>query len=365
MAHQRSDFGLLEVLAICLVGSSLLLCGLGLSKCAAQEPGAERGLNDVNDELAPKATWQAPTDEEVKAKVQKWLKEVKASKLQAKNASEYLSMRLVKRGPSELIDTVVGLQMLLRPDVGQFVEDLRNSKGVRPPKLSSILDNPEESEFLRDHVRLYYGRWLAQNKFYDEALMELNKVKLGKVLDGGTLLFYRGLMEHQLLQKDACLKTVNQLLENSDSLPRRYNVLANLMLADIKPLEKDSLDEISRLMADIRRRTKLSRSGKIVLKQEKDVIDKLDKLIEQLEAQQQAQQSSSSNAPSTPMEDSRKVAGKGSGKVTNKRQADGGDWGDLPPAERAAALAEMAKDMPPHYRAVIEEYFKKLAEQDQ
>ena len=33
----------------------------------------------------------------------------------------------------------------------------------------------------------------------------------------------------------------------------------------------------------------------------------------------------------------------------------------LPPEKRAAALAEMARDLPPHYREVIEEYFRQLA----
>ena len=137
------------------------------------------------------------------------------------------------------------------------------------------------------------------------------------------------------------------------------------MLADISPLKTDSLDEISRMMNDIRRRTDLSRSGKIVLEQEEQVIKKLDKLIEELEAQQSAQQAASNTAPSSPMEDSFRAGGQGSGQVTSKRQNDGGDWGDLPPADRAAALAEMAKDMPPHYRAVIEEYFKQLAKQEE
>ena len=65
------------------------------------------------------------------------------------------------------------------------------------------------------------------------------------------------------------------------------------------------------------------------------------------------------------MEETRRAGGKGSGQVTGKEQIDGGQWGDLPPAERAAALAEMAKDMPPHYRNVIEEYFKRLAKESE
>ena len=37
-------------------------------------------------------------------------------------------------------------------------------------------------------------------------------------------------------------------------------------------------------------------------------------------------------------------------------------WGKLPEKDRAKAMAELTRDMPPRYREVIEKYFKKLAE---
>jgi hypothetical protein len=36
-------------------------------------------------------------------------------------------------------------------------------------------------------------------------------------------------------------------------------------------------------------------------------------------------------------------------------------WGKLPEKERAKAMMEMTKDLPPRYREVIENYFKTLA----
>jgi len=175
-------------------------------------------------------------------------------------------------------------------------------------------------------------------------------------------------MEHQLLKKDRCLATVNQLLENVDSIPRRYAVVGQLMIADIEPMKVDTLDEVARLMSDVGRRTGLNRSGKRVRDQEKEVIEKLDKLIEDLEKKQQQQKqqqaaSRSSQGPTQPLKTSQIAGGGASGEVKKKRLDEGGQWGDLPPAERAAALAEMSKEMPPHYRAVIEEYFRRLADQ--
>ena len=39
-------------------------------------------------------------------------------------------------------------------------------------------------------------------------------------------------------------------------------------------------------------------------------------------------------------------------------------WGKLPEKDRAKAMAELTREMPPRYREVIEKYFKKLAESD-
>jgi hypothetical protein len=37
-------------------------------------------------------------------------------------------------------------------------------------------------------------------------------------------------------------------------------------------------------------------------------------------------------------------------------------WGKLSPKEQAKAMAELTRDMPPRYREVIENYFKKVAQ---
>jgi hypothetical protein len=40
-------------------------------------------------------------------------------------------------------------------------------------------------------------------------------------------------------------------------------------------------------------------------------------------------------------------------------------WGKLPEKERAKAMLELTRDMPPRYREVIETYLKKLASQSE
>jgi hypothetical protein len=324
---------------------------LGASVCNAQVASAQ-------SDLEQETTWEPVEVESIQSAFKKWSKDLE---LKAAETDQIHSLVEGRFDTDTSVDLIIDGMAIVRDDVKTFRDVLQAQRSSsRPPDFSSLLENEEESSFLRNHIRLYYGRWLAQNEFYDESLLYLGKLEVSNILDPSTLLFYRALMEHQLLKKEDCVKTAKQLLEHPERIPKRYHVLSKLVLADIEPLKEDSLDEVSRLMGDIRRRTGLHRSGKLVLGQEETVIKKLDKLIEELESQQQ-QQSAGSSAPSSPMQDSQNAAGQGSGEVTPKRQVEGGDWGDLPPAERAAALAEMAKDMPPHYRAVIEEYFRQLA----
>ncbi len=318
------------------------------------------------DDLAKTASWKIADDGAIRSAFEDWLHEANIGDESKTRVREFLQQEAKPDPPGHVIDWVMDVMVIARPDVNQVREQLKRQRSsATPPDFSVLLENPDEKNFVRDHVRLYFARWLAQNEFYDEALAQFSNLDLATNLDPASLLFYRSLVEHQLLKKEDCLKSINLLLENASELPRRYTSLAKLMLADLEPLEADSLDEITRMMNDIRRRTGLNRSGKHVLGEEEKVIEKLDKLIENLEAQRQAQQASSNTKPGSPMEDSFQAGGQGTGDVTSKRLPEGGDWGDLPPADRAAALAEMAKDMPPHYRAVIEEYFRRLAKENE
>lgn len=321
------------------------------------------------DELAKQSDWQPATDQDVINAFEQWQKQVVLSGEQAEAISRHLKTAsgLPQLSRPANLDVVTQAIAIGKPAVRRILEELEKPRSTSvPPTLQDVLENPSESAFVKNHVRLLFGRWLAQNEFYDEALVELSQLALEDVLDRRSLLFYRSLVLHQLLKKEECIASLERLLQHEKVLPQRFAIVTKMMLADVTPLKEDSLDEISRLMNDIRRRTGFNRSGKIVINQESRVIQKLDKLIEQLEAQQQQQQQQQQGSAggSQPMQDSQNAGDKGDGKVAKRDLPDGGNWGDLPPAKRAAALAEMAKDMPPHYRAAIEEYFRKLAKED-
>jgi len=321
-------------------------------------------------ELSSERSWQPLPFHEVRRQLQQW---AESSELPADHRDRFAgwmaSMTDEARPQAvEWIDLVLDAIAMARPDIAELRQRLLES---RPADVSVSLDvllaNPDERNIVKDHFRLWYGRWLTRGELYDEAHAELSQLDPDESLDPASLLYYRGIAEHQLLMREQCAATMTMLLENESRLPRRYAVLARMMLADIENVQPDSLDEIARLMQDAGRRTGLYRSGRRVRDQEQEVVDKLEKLIDKLEKQRQQQQASSNQsggALGDPLDESRRVGGKGSGDVQSKPQIDGGQWGNLPPERRAAALAEMARDMPPHYRAVIEEYFRQLAREN-
>ena len=338
--------------------------------------------DDSSQGLTRDASWQTPAADQVIDRFSQWFTDRPENNSSFEELASYLKSTLatlreagrnaigadsLHSDSAERLDVVIDGIALVRSDIRRLRDQLReryDSPTVLVPEFD--FDSVTENSFVANHAALFYGRWLAQHKFYDEALERLESVSLNEVLDPAALLFYRGLMEHQLLKKERCLATVNRLLENADSIARRYSVVGRLMIADIEQMKADSLDEVARLMSDVGRRTGLNRSGKRVREQEKEVIQKLDKLIEDLEKQQQQQQQAaarSGKGPTQPLKTSQIAGGGASGEVKTKPMDEGGKWGDMPPAERAAALAEMSKDMPPHYRAVIEEYFRRLADQ--
>ena len=222
---------------------------------------------------------------------------------------------------------------------------------------------------MRMSVRTWLGRELVRVRLYDEALPVIAEVDPEESLDAANALFFRGACYHALLMKKEALADLRKLLENDDRAPIRFVRTARMMIADIKPLKEDTLDEISRLMTDVSRRLELGRSDEQTKDREQQVIDKLTKLIDKLEQQQKQQQkqckkgggSGSGKGGGNPMQDSQITETKGNGDIDRKRidQRDG--WGNLPPAERQQALQQISRDLPTHYREAIEAYFRKLA----
>jgi hypothetical protein len=268
--------------------------------------------------------------------------------------------------PSSLLDRAAKTFSLADERAAALVELCAKPRSAGPLAPQEWLKSDELPAFERGNLRLLYGRWLAQERLYDEARVQLDGLAAGEVVDGAVLLFYQAVVYHRLLDKEHGLKAIHSLLQDVAELPNRYRSVATLMQSDLEALKDDSLDHISRQMGDVRRRLALGRAGKKVRQVEDDVITALDKLIKDMEDRQQQQSQNAGGDGAMPqprqaMPDSRIARVQGAGEVDRRRIGNTSGWGDLPPKQREEALQQIGKDFPPHYRDAIEQYFRKLA----
>ncbi|HZZ27724.1 MAG TPA: hypothetical protein VFE46_06915 [Pirellulales bacterium] len=351
----------------------------------------------LEDEFGREPTWKAPTETEVRNQVLAWLKESRANESLRKQAGALWpagpASEATKTGEAvspvpQILQRVVATLALVDPNAKQLADICsQSSSNGKPPQFSWLVDEKMPT-FVRNNLRLWLGQWLTQERFYDEGFEQLKGLQPTDVVDPAALLFYQSVCNHWMLHKDEGLKTIAQLLEQRKTIPRRYAEVAELMQADLSGLENESLDHISRRMNDVTRRLDFGNAGKKVRGEEDGIIDSLDKLIKELEDMANNMNSSNSNGreqgqeqdqPGQPGEqgnpqgirsrnpasDSRLARGQGPGEVKNKNIGNHSGWGDLPPKEREEAMQQISKDFPSHYRDVIEQYFRKLASEDE
>ena len=121
-------------------------------------------------------------------------------------------------------------------------------------------------------------------------------------------------------------------------------------------------------MENIGQQLDLGRGGPKVRKIQDGVVESLDKIIKKLEDElAKQQQSGQRQRVAAQPARRRQPAGqwprhRPSGRTKNFRHK--GEWGNLPPKEREEAIQQIGRDFPSHYRDVIEQYFRRLAAEE-
>ncbi len=247
------------------------------------------------------------------------------------------------------------------------------SNSARPRSLLKLpsqpwLQDPKAPLLVTANLRLFYGRWLVQQSLFDEAQEQLSGLSPGDVVAPAELLFYQGVVYYHALNQTEGLKAIDSLLDGADLSPHRYVAVARLMEVDLGTLKPDTLDHIARRMENIGKYLDLGRGGPKVRKLQDGVVESLDKIIKKLEDElaKQQQQSGQANGlkPSRPADRSTLAGGRAPGQVTKKNFGNKGEWGNLPAKEREEAVQQIGRDFPSHYRDAIEQYFRRLAAEE-
>lgn len=331
------------------------LCAAGLCLANALPVAAE---------LSFEPTWQVPTYAEVREQTLSWLEQGDFDQDLIEEARMLWPNEDLGALGTELLETTVETIARVDSRAAKLQQACRAPFKVTSQPDTKFLKQPGISAFARHNLSLYLARWQAQRGLYDEVIETLAGIDPADVIDPSSLLFYRMVAHHQVVEPDKSRAALVQLLEHEDALPQRYRHVAQLLSHDLKGLKDESLDHIARRMNDVRRRLELGRAGKTVQMKEQDIADALQKLIEKLEQQAQQQSGGGKSAGgggNQPMQDSQLPTMDAPMQVDKKDIGNKSGWGDLPPKEREEALQQIGRDFPAHYRELIEQYFRELA----
>ena len=315
-------------------------------------------------EVTFEASWELPTYDQVRSQMLAWLESTEL-KAEAKSQARSLWPAGNLRGGdgTAMLERAVETFALVDPRAQQLMDACNAPyEGPVPPDADWLQDSSLPA-VMRDNLRLYYARWLALHNLYDEVILSVEGLQTDEVFDPAGLLFYQMVAHHQVVEPDRSHLYLVQLLEQEEHLPRRYLQITQLLRRDLASLKDGSLDHVARRMNDVRRRLDIGRAGKQVQVIEKGVVDSLDRIIKELEKQQQqgGGQSAGGQQSLKPMQDSQLPSMRSPLQVDQKDVGNQSGWGDLPPKEREQALQQIGRDFPAHYRELIEQYFRELA----
>lgn len=297
-----------------------------------------------------------------------WLKSVGKTDPASKKAFD----EIWSRSDRSILDRLAEVFALGDPQAAKILQGARDTTNPAPQETPALLKDAKLPAFYRSNLGLAYARSLSQRRVYEEALETLKILKPENVVDPSAYLFHRAVAEHALGLKDDASRSIMRLLDDTLDSPERYKMVAILMAFDMQGWREKDLGDIARKMDNIERRLELSRGGAKTQKIQKEVVARLDEIIKQLENSCNGQCSGNGGScpnggkpgstPNNPQLDSYGGNNAGSGNVDPKKfETIAREWGKLPEKERAKAMQELSRDMPPKYRDVIESYFRKLA----
>jgi hypothetical protein len=326
---------------------------------------------------------QSVAPDEAKAQALDWLKSVGKT-----DDASLKAFDAIWTADRPTLDKIADTFSLGDPDVAKLMADAVNSNAAAPQEAPALVSDDKQSLFFRANFALVYARVLSARHVHEQVLETLKGFKADQTVDPASFFFTKAVSEHALIMKDQALDSIDHLLADVADTPERYRTVGALMVFDMMTWKDGGrdiasrLDPLTRKMKAIKDRLDLSRGGEKTQKMEKDVVFRLDEVIKELENQQknqgQGQGQNSGNCPpggnksgdkpndnvtaTRPQDDSYGGNGKGAGQIDMKKVNDNAaNWGKKNPKERAEAMRDMTRDLPPELRDTVERFFKDLS----
>jgi tetratricopeptide (TPR) repeat protein len=256
--------------------------------------------------------------------------------------------------------------LLLRAAVPAFAAAVQLQEANDPEAalaLTKVLAKTEQP-LLRAHLRYHLAEVFLASDDPERAMEVLNDYlrddKNHSALDPEVAFYYAQALAEVPLP-DLAIPRFRAFLQWFPDASERFRSRAHQRIHELERQQSD-LHKLADEMKQTRRDLKKQKTDKPVQLDQEGYIEKLNELIEMFEEmERQAGGPPSGNGPSNaPATSSALPGGEATVGDLQKRPTLADRWGDMKDRDREKIEAQIQKDLPPQYRKMLEEYYKKL-----
>jgi tetratricopeptide (TPR) repeat protein len=222
-----------------------------------------------------------------------------------------------------------------------------------------------EDPVLGGHVRYHLGRVFLDGDDPERAVEILNEYLRANInrtpLDAEAAFFYAQALA-EIPMPEAALPRFHAFLRWFPDASERFRATAQQRVGELEKQQESRLHSLADRMKKLARDLKKQKTDKPVQVEQQDLIEELQELIEMYEEQerQSGGAPSGNSAPSGPATKSGLTEGEGRIGSLEKRVSLADRWGEMKDKDRKEIESAIQNGLPPQYRKMLEEYYKKL-----
>ncbi len=256
---------------------------------------------------------------------------------------------------------------LLRAAVPSFDAAVKLQEAANPAaalELTKVLAATENT-VLQAHVRYHLSEVFLASDDPERSMEVLNDYLRANInqsaLDAEAAFYYaQSLAEIPL--PDLAVPRFRAFLQWFPEASERFRSAAHQQIQELSRQQESKLHELADEMKKTKRDLKKQKTDKPVQVDQEHYIEQLNELIEMYEQmEKQSGGPPSGNGPSSnPATNSALPGGEATVGALTKKPSLADRWGEMKDRDREKIEAQVQKDLPPQYRKMLEEYYKKL-----
>ena len=223
----------------------------------------------------------------------------------------------------------------------------------------------ETDAALGAHARYHLARVFLDGDDPERAVEILNDYLEANIncspLDGEAAFFYAQALA-EIPMPDLALPRLRAFLQWFPDASERFRATAQQRIGELERQQESRLHNLADRMKKVTRDLKKQKTNDPIQVEQKEMTEELQELIEMYEEQeQQSSGPPNGNGPSNaPANQSSLTEGEGRVGNLEKRVSLNDRWGDMKDKDRKEIESAVQNNLPPQYRKLLEEYYKKL-----